>query len=105
LLERGATVRTAASRPEALALLDDFRPEVLISDLRMPERDGYVLLDEIRGRGVQVGAILLTGYADAGTRQTALARGFDLHLTKPIDPDELVHAVSTLLNTSRSLKM
>lgn len=105
LLERGATVRTAASRPEALALLDDFRPEVLISDLRMPERDGYALLDEIRGRGVQVGAILLTGYADAGTRQTALARGFDLHLTKPIDPDELVHAVSTLLNTSRSLKM
>jgi PAS domain S-box-containing protein len=93
-----AQVKTAASATEALALLKTFQPEVLISDVGMPEVDGYSLMRHIRTLSIEQGgdifAIALTAYAGAVNQKQALDAGFQCHLAKPIDPDELIRAVA-----------
>jgi CheY-like chemotaxis protein len=93
-----AQVKTAASATEALALLDEFQPEVLISDIGMPEVDGYRLMRHIRTLSIEQGgdifAIALTAYAGEVNRKQALDAGFQCHLAKPIDPDELIRVVA-----------
>jgi PAS domain S-box-containing protein len=101
ILERsGATVRLASSATEALALIDEFHPNILISDIGMPDIDGYMLVQQLRSRppnqGGQIPAIALTAYAGEVNQRQALAAGFQVHLAKPIEPDELVQAIASL---------
>jgi signal transduction histidine kinase/CheY-like chemotaxis protein len=96
LSEHGAAVHLAASAREAIEICARCEPEILITDLSMPGQDGLSLLRHLRTLDRPLRTILLTGYADAATRQRALDVEVDVHLSKPINPDELVRAVSRL---------
>ena len=100
LQPRGATVAAAASASEALAMLESFDPHVVISDIGMPNEDGYMLLSRIRAlppdRGGRVPVIALTALARPEDRRRALDAGFAIHLAKPIDANDLAAAVSNL---------
>ncbi len=86
---------------EALEALEKSKPEVLISDIGMPEEDGYALIRKVRAlsaaRGGKVPAIALTAYARTEDRVCALVAGFQVHLPKPIEPVELVAVVASLV--------
>lgn len=102
LLEaRGAIAKTAGSVNEALDILASETPTVLVSDLRMPFRDGYDLIREVRSRetGAQrrIPAIAVTGVGDDDARGRALADGFDVVLLKPIRSESLVSAITQLV--------
>lgn len=103
-LERfGATAFATASALEALRVLSEVRPRAIVSDLGMPEVDGYEMMRRIRARGpddppARVPALALTAYAREIERQRALDAGFQMHLSKPIDPLELARAVQALLS-------
>jgi signal transduction histidine kinase/ActR/RegA family two-component response regulator len=96
----GAEVTPVGSAAEALDALDRVRPHVLISDISMPDVDGYTLIRKIRAlgldRGGRVPAIALTAYARAEDRERALAVGFQMHVAKPVEPADLVDVVSRL---------
>ncbi|MEA2695666.1 MAG: hypothetical protein QOJ16_5053 [Acidobacteriota bacterium] len=101
-LERGgAEVEAAAAVAEALALLDRRLPDVLVSDIGMPEEDGYSLIRKLRARGPERGGTLpaaaLTAYARSEDRVQALQAGFNTHIAKPVDPYELVCRVARLV--------
>ncbi|MEA5577914.1 PAS domain-containing protein [Anabaena sp. UHCC 0451] len=93
-----ATVTTAASALEALQILGQFQPDVLVSDIGMPEMDGYELLRQIRllspEMGGKIPAVALTAYAGEYDQKQAIAAGFQLHIPKPVDPDTLASAVA-----------
>jgi signal transduction histidine kinase len=97
----GATVTTADTTAAALQALRDERPDVIVSDIGMPGRDGYALIASIRalspGTGGTVPAIALTGYARAQDEAEILRAGYDLHLAKPVDPDVLTAAIAKLV--------
>jgi signal transduction histidine kinase/ActR/RegA family two-component response regulator len=100
-LERyGAIVATAASAREAFTLIDAERPDVLIGDIGMPDEDGYALIRRLRARpepqGGRIPAIALTAYARHEDQARSLEAGYQIHLSKPIDDDELAEAVATL---------
>jgi PAS domain S-box-containing protein len=98
VLERaGCRVVAAASAREALELARDVRPDVLLSDLGLPDEDGYALLASFRARHPGVPAIALTAYARASDRDRALAAGFEQHVIKPVDPAALVDLVGSLV--------
>jgi CheY-like chemotaxis protein len=94
LTEAGAAVRTAASATEALALLRWIRPDVLISDLAMPDEDGYSLIRNLRAiereSGRETPAVALTAYVRVQDRARAQAAGFNVFVEKPVDPEELI---------------
>jgi signal transduction histidine kinase/ActR/RegA family two-component response regulator len=96
----GAEVRVAGSAAQALQVLDSWKPDVLISDIAMPEEDGYVLIKRIRARSAKQGgdipAVALTAYASLEDRVDILAAGFQMYLVKPADPGELVAVVASL---------
>jgi PAS domain S-box-containing protein len=101
LLENcGAEVRTAASAGEAMTLLTEERPDVLISDIGMPDEDGYALIRMVRAlppdRGGAVPAVALTAYARSEDRVRAMRLGYQNHVVKPVEPAELVTVVATL---------
>ncbi|MBD1915696.1 response regulator [Phormidium sp. FACHB-322] len=101
LLEQyGANVITAGSATEALAALKTLHPDVLISDIGMPEMDGYKLIRQVRAlppeQGGDIPAIALTAYARDEDRQQCLASGYQRHLSKPLDLEKLVQAVVEL---------
>jgi PAS domain S-box-containing protein len=107
LLEQaGATVATAASASEALILLIRSKPDLIVSDVGMPEMNGYMLMKQIRtlppDQGGQVKAIALTAYAGDFDQQQALQAGFQRHLAKPIEPQELIQAISALCNSAET---
>ncbi|HYF52052.1 MAG TPA: response regulator [Planctomycetota bacterium] len=93
-----ATVMTASRAAEALELLKVFRPTLLVSDLGMPEEDGYSLIRKVRKLPPeecgQIPAIALTAYAREEDRRQALESGFQLHLSKPVEPADLIAAVA-----------
>src|SRR3954468_19899083 len=96
---QGADVAPAASVSQALETLEGFAPDVLVSDIGMPERDGYDLIREIRARGrdaVALPAVAVTAFASPEDRQRALAAGFQVHLAKPVDPRELTSVIASL---------
>jgi PAS domain S-box-containing protein len=97
----GAEVMTAASAAEALRLFEQSRPDVLVSDIGMPEEDGYALIAGVRAleaeSGGRVPAIALTAYARAEDRVRVLRAGFQVHVPKPIEPDELLAVVASLV--------
>ncbi len=101
LTNAGAETRTAPSAREAMALLEEWPPDVLVSDLEMPEEDGFSLLRRARRasllRNRKLPALTLTAYGRSEDRVRVLAAGFNLHLAKPADPTELVLAVASLV--------
>ena len=97
----GAFVEAVGSVAEAMIAFDQARPDVLLSDIGMPIEDGYSLIRRIRAlipeRGGKVPAAAITAYATAEDRERALAAGFQLHLSKPIDPERLSAAIAALI--------
>ena len=95
-----AEVITAATADEALVLVEARRPDVLISDIGMPDADGFELLRRVRAlgpsRGGKVPAIALTAFARSEDRTRALRAGFLVHVSKPVDPSELVATVASV---------
>jgi PAS domain S-box-containing protein len=98
LSDCNAEVLTAATATEALELLQHERPDLMVSDLGMPEVDGYGLLDRIRAlgpaRGGDLPAIALTAFARSEDRIKALSSGFLAHIAKPVEPNELIAKVA-----------
>jgi signal transduction histidine kinase len=103
LTQYGAAVTAAASVAEALAVLETYRPDVLISDIGMPDMDGYTFIKQVRAlpaeQGGRVPAIALTAYTRKADQQQALASGFQRHLSKPLEVEPLVKAVLALALT------
>ncbi|MCC5653311.1 PAS domain-containing protein [Nostoc sp. XA013] len=102
LLEQsGADVTAVASGLEALQALEQSIPDLLVSDIGMPQMDGYMLIQQIRSRPLQQGgmipAIALTAYAAEIDQHRALQVGFQTHITKPVEPEVLVRAIAVLL--------
>jgi CheY-like chemotaxis protein len=97
--ECGAEVVTAASMDQALALVQSARPDLLVSDIGMPGADGYELLERVRALGdpglASLPAIALSAFARSEDRTRALRSGFLLHLSKPVEPAELVATVAS----------
>jgi signal transduction histidine kinase/ActR/RegA family two-component response regulator len=93
LREQKAEVTTASSAAEGLRVLRRTRPDLLISDLAMPDFDGYWLVEQVRqlppSEGGTIPAIALSAFATAAARERALASGFTAHLRKPLSTDEL----------------
>ncbi len=101
LQQYGAQVTAAASAANALATLAQCQPDVIISDIGMPEQDGYRLIHQIRAlpadQGGQIPAIALTAYAGERDQQQALTAGFQTHIAKPVDAATLVVAISAIV--------
>jgi signal transduction histidine kinase len=100
LTQAGASVKAVASVREALQMLEGEPPDVLVSDIGLPDEDGFGLIRHIRQREAEHGgflpAVALTGYARAEDRARSLAAGFQAHLPKPVDPAELTAAIATI---------
>jgi CheY-like chemotaxis protein len=100
LRQQGARVETAASASEALLALDRQRPDIILSDIGMPQQDGLSLLRNVRARGKSSGgsipAIAISAYARSEDRAQTLQAGFDAYVSKPIEPADLVKAVAKL---------
>ncbi|MEG4056664.1 MULTISPECIES: response regulator [unclassified Microcoleus] len=100
LEDEGAIVRSAASVAGALAALESYWPDLLLSDIGMPEADGYELIARVREmellRGGKMPAIALTAYAREEERQQALEAGFQMHLSKPVDINKLIATIANL---------
>jgi PAS domain S-box-containing protein len=105
LNECGAEVRSAASAAEGIELLQRQKPDVLISDIEMPYEDGYSFIRKVRAlpgeQGGHIPAIALTAHARTDDRLRALSAGFDAHVTKPMDPMELVTVIASLARRVR----
>lgn len=101
-----AEVVTAASAEEALEVLKHDKPHVLISDIGMPQEDGYQFIRKVRtldpDRGGMIPAVALTAYARAEDRKRALLSGYQMHISKPVEPSELVAVVSSLTSLMQS---
>ena len=107
LSECQADVITAASAAEAIKEIEQRKPDVLISDLGMPEQDGYELIKEVRemesaDHTARIPALALTAYAKAEDRVRALAGGYQVHLAKPVEPAEFVLVVANLAGRGQS---
>jgi signal transduction histidine kinase/CheY-like chemotaxis protein len=100
LARSGAEVTSAGSAAEGLSAVQAFRPHVVLSDIQMPEEDGYAFLRKLRAlppeRGGSTPTAALTAYAGSEARATALRAGFQAHIAKPVHPAELVASVATL---------
>jgi signal transduction histidine kinase/ActR/RegA family two-component response regulator len=101
----GAVVITVDSVLTAIAFLETNLPNLIVSDLGMPDQDGFNLMHWVRSRPDQISkipAIALTAYASKGIEQESLTAGFHHYLAKPLDPDELIHLASELTIQSNS---
>ncbi len=98
LRQEGAEVVAAATAAESLAKLTDWRPDVLVADISLPGEDGYELIGKVRAQasGRELPAVALTAYARAEDRMRVLASGYQMHLSKPAEPEELVAMVASL---------
>jgi CheY-like chemotaxis protein len=100
LREQGAEVHVAMSAREALEMFGTVQPDVVVSDIGMPDADGLSLIRKIRARSPQQGgrtpAVALTAYARAEEAQRAFAAGFQMHIAKPVEPAHLATVVANL---------
>ena len=98
LKANGASVTVAATATEALQALERSVPNVLLSDIGMPDIDGYDLIRTIRAsdRGQNLPAIAITAYAGELNQQSAIAAGFQRHISKPIDSDQIIKTIREL---------
>jgi CheY-like chemotaxis protein len=96
----GAEVRAAMSAAEALETLQEWKPDVLVSDIGMPGEDGYELIRKVRAlqpeQGKDTPAVALTAHARTEDRLRALSAGFEMHVPKPVEPAELVMVIMSL---------
>ena len=97
----GARVTSTKSAAEALAVFEGELPDVLISDIGMPDQDGYELMRKLRAlppeRGGKTPAIALTGYASRKDRERALSSGYQQHMAKPIEQADMIKAIAALI--------
>jgi len=101
ILDRaGFSYRVATRASEALTVLDDWQPDVIVSDIGMPDMDGYAFLRELRARpaaeGGHIPALALSAFARNEDRELALRSGYQAHIAKPVEPADLVKAIATL---------
>jgi signal transduction histidine kinase/CheY-like chemotaxis protein len=100
ITKSGAEVKTCASVPEALEALKLWKPDILMSDIGMPDEDGYSLIRKVRSLPVENGGLIpaaaLTAYARDDDRERTLAAGFQMHVAKPIGSKELIAIVAGL---------
>ena len=100
LTDAGAEVRTCLSAPEALAVLQQWRPHVLVSDIEMPGEDGYSLIRKVRAldseHGGKTPAVALTAYGRIQDRMLSLTAGYSMHVPKPVDPGELTTIIASV---------
>lgn len=108
LRDAGAQVRSASSYDDALSAFDDRWPDILVSDIGLPGRDGYALIETLRaasaaaagaGSGKALAAVALTAFSRPEDRHRALQSGFDAFLTKPLQPHALVAAITALVRS------
>ena len=105
LEECQAEVLAVGSTAEALAAIDEWQPDLMVSDIGMPNEDGYQLIRKVRQRAAETGrsfpAIALTAYARAEDRLKALSAGFEMHVAKPVEPAELVMVIDRLIRLTQ----
>jgi PAS domain S-box-containing protein len=102
----GAEVQVAASAAQAREVLARWQADVLVSDIGMPEEDGYALISRLRAGDADTArlpAVALTAYATRDDRVRLLSAGFQAHVPKPVDPGELVTVVANVARTARPL--
>lgn len=103
----GADAITASTADEALMLVEQLRPHVMVSDVGMPDVDGYELIRRVRAlehaRGGGLPAIALTAFARSEDRTRALRAGFLMHIAKPVEPAELAAAVASIVGRAGDL--
>lgn len=108
LVRCGATAVTAASAADALRSLDRAKPDLIVCDLGMPGEDGVAFIEQVRRRpredGGRIPAAAVTGYSTAKDRTRVLRAGFQMHLGKPVDPDELLAALAVLAEISSAMR-
>jgi PAS domain S-box-containing protein len=106
LIARGAYVRCMTSGPEALEIMAHEHFDLVLSDIGMPDMDGYEFMRALRraeeGRSKSTPAIAVTAYAGAADRQRALLSGYQMHIAKPIEPPELIAAIASLTHLKRT---
>ena len=99
-------MRVVASASEALDIFALQQPDILLSDIGMPEMDGYMLIRSIRSlphaQGGEIPAIALTAYAGETDNRQILMAGFQKHITKPLEPLELAKAIVQLLESNKN---
>ncbi|MEH2226101.1 PAS domain-containing hybrid sensor histidine kinase/response regulator [Nostoc sp.] len=104
LEQSGGQVRAVSSVGEALEALERLKPDVLVSDIGMPDEDGYSLIRKVRAQEAEQGekilAVALTAFARDEEHRLALQAGFQVHVSKPIEPEELVKVVANLAKGS-----
>ena len=96
LTQYGATVVTADSAETALRAVNNQKPDVLVSDIGMPDEDGYSLIRKVRALDIDIPAIALTAFTRAQDRMKALSAGFQNHVSKPVEPEELATVIASL---------
>src|SRR5262249_49138308 len=100
LVRAGAHVRTCLTAAEALRVVTDWHPDVLVSDIEMPGEDGYWLIRKIRAltseEGGKIPTVALTAYGRTQDRTGTLAAGYNMHVPKPVDPGELTTIIESL---------
>lgn len=102
----GAEVMAVSSASEAIAALEELKPDVLVSDIGLPQQDGYALIRSVRLLETEQGkipAVALTAYARGEDREAALSAGFQSHLAKPVEPSELVAVVISVARRNRNI--
>jgi CheY-like chemotaxis protein len=97
----GGEVRACASSEEAIRLLSEWKPDVIVSDIEMPDEDGYELIRKVRRLEAdhgsrQIPAVALTAYARVEDRLRALSAGYQMHIAKPAEPAELAVVIASL---------
>jgi CheY-like chemotaxis protein len=97
----GAEVVAAASSAEALEAFERSKPDVLVSDIAMPNEDGYDLIRKIRAHkpehGGRIPAVALSGYTRVEDHMRSCSAGFDMHVAKPVEPDKLAAIIAALV--------
>ena len=105
LEQHGAEVKVCGSTAEAFKAVKQFKPDILVSDIGMPEEDGYALIEKVRAlepeAGGRIPAVALTAYARAEDRMKALAAGYNMHVPKPVEPAELTIVIASLTGRRR----
>jgi len=93
-------VRTSSSVADAMQSLSEWRPDLLLTDINMPGEDGYSLIRQLRSlapeQGANIPAIALTAMARTEDSEQALSAGFQMHIPKPVDIEELAEAIAGL---------
>ena len=101
LTNSGADVKTCASSSDALATVKSWKPDCIVSDLGMPGEDGYELIKKVRALGKKDGgkipAIALTGFAGPHDKTQAIAAGYQVHISKPVDLGYLTSEIMRLV--------